>query len=283
MARGNKFTALGLQSTVSIFLFFLALSFSAYFLEDEGAFNGLHGLAQNVTRPARESLYRMRQGLTLSTEFFTEYKRVNQKVVYLEERVAALSSGFAEMGSLREENKKMKSLLGTNLPPSWKFETTRVISRTGDEITLLSSGGYVPEIGMPVVVVEKEEPQIRDRGVFIGKVEKVAGVEIVALVPTHRLSKIGVLVRNKDTGERRASGIVTGKGGDALLDQVLAGEELAEGDLIVTSGEGKLPSDLLLGYVGKISQNESSPWKQAEVKLALQPDELNYVFFISKY
>lgn len=280
MARGK---GLQIQSTFGVFLIFLTLSFLTYLAESKGAFKGLHGIVQNTTRPAREALYQVRQGLTLSTEIFTEYTRVNQKNAELETRVASLSSSLAELSSLREENKRMKLLLGTNLPPSWKFEAAKLVLSTGDEITLISLGGFVPEIGTPVVIAERDEGQTGDRGVYVGKVEKNIGEEVLVIKPSNSLSKIGVFVRNKDTGERRASGIVVGKGGEALLDQVLSGEKLAEGDLIVTSGEGKLPPELILGYVGKIFQNESSPWKQAEVKAVLQPDKLDYVFFISKY
>ena len=271
-----------IQSTFAVFLIFFILSLFTIFLENKGAFVGLHKFAQSATRPMRENLFRTRMAFLLPFEFLREYERINERIVGLENNLADASSKLGELGSLREENKRMKSLLGTNLPPSWRFETTRVIGVKNDEVFLLSPS-FKPEVSTPIIISEKDEPQIGDKGVFIAKVERVVGEEVVGILPTHTLSKIGALVKSKDNGERRASGILIGKGGEAILDQILSGEAIMEGDLVVTNGEGNLPSDLLLGYVGKIFQNESSPWKQAEVKLVVKSENLDYLFLITKH
>ena len=279
MARGKN---LQIQSTFAVFVIFLLLSFLTIYLENKGVFSGLHKFVGSTIRPVRESLFRTRMSLLLPFEFLREYKRINERIVGLENNLADASTKLGELGSLREENKRMKSLLGTNLPPAWKFETSRVIGVRNDEIHLLSPS-FKPKVSTPIIIPEKDEPQIGDKGVFVAKVERVVGEEIVGILPTHTLSKIGALVRSKDTGERRASGILIGKGGEAILDQVLSGDNIEEGDLIVTNGEGNLPADLLLGYVGKVFQNESSPWKQSEVKPVIQSDKLDYAFLLSKF
>jgi len=246
-------------------------------------FSGLHNAAQNSTRGLRESLYQTRQGLALSTGVLTEYKRLSKQNAQLEARVSFLTSQFSALTAAGEENKRLKAILGTNLPTAWKFEEGKVISRAGDELTLRLVSNNLPQIGAPAIVAEKDKPQTNDRGVYGGKVEKSIGGEIVIILPTHTLSKIGVIVRDKEKGERKASGILTGRGGSALLDQVLSSENLSEGDIVVTSGEGNLPSELLIGTVSKVFQKESSPWKQGEVQLAIKAENLDYIFFVSNY
>ncbi|MDO8452138.1 MAG: rod shape-determining protein MreC [bacterium] len=280
---GRKSTDYGLQSTAGIFLVFLFLSFLTLALENKGVFNGLEAFVQGRILSIRQSLYQTRRGLSASTGVLTEYKRLNKQNAELEAKVGFLTSRVVSLRGAEEENKRLKSILGTTLPVSWRLEEARVISRSGDELNLKSISNNLPQIGAPGIIGEKDEPQVGDRGVYIGRVDKIIGAEIVAILPSHTLSKIGVIVRDRDTGERKASGILIGRGGSALLDQVLSSENLSEGDIVVTSGEGNLPSELLIGTVSRVFQKESSPWKQGEVALAIKADNLDYIFFVSNY
>lgn len=266
---------------MSILVVYLSFSSFLLLLDKKGFLVGIHTYSQKITLPARQTLFNIRYALSLPLDFFLEYKIINQKVVKLQEELSKNSTILAQIGALSEENKRLKSLLGANLSASWKFESLRVISLVNDEVYLQLTN-YYPEINTPLIIANSDESQVGIRAILVGKIVKIVGSEAVGVLPSHTMSKIGVIVRSKEDGSRVASGIVTGRGGNAVLDQALSGENIKEGDLVLTSGEGKIPPELLLGYVGKIYQAESSPWKQAEVILVKDKTPLDFLAVITK-
>ncbi len=244
----------------------------------------MHKIPQATTVPVRSFLYSVRVN---SLSPLASFATINEEIKQLRElqtKNAELQSQLTSLQSLKEENVQMRRLLDTGLPADWKFSSGRVTSIYGDSVYLLSDSA--PSIGTPAIIsteFQESTAGAGKAGVFVGRVKELIGNQTKVDLVTNPLSKIPAVVRDAATHDRRASGIVQGKGGKTILEQVLATEDLHEGDLIITNGDGGLPPDLLIGSVGRVLTGGNATLKQAEVKLAIEPESLQYVFLITKY
>ncbi|MDO8503503.1 MAG: rod shape-determining protein MreC [bacterium] len=271
----------GAQKRVSyFFILYLLFSMLLLLLDSKGSLSFLHKGAQAITSPFKSALFSGR--LTVLSPFIVigNSGKKEAEIEKLQQEKADALSQLSALTAAKEENERMRYLLGTTLPPSWHFAPLRVVGKIGD--TLITAGDLPAEAGEPVIATPGTESAGRRRsGVFIGKVGGTVGREIKVILPTSTSSKIPVIVRAPD-GARRASGILVGKGESMRIEQVLSSETLSEGDLVLTSGEGA-PPELLIGYVSKILPQEASAWKSAEVKTAMDVEDLDFVFVITKF
>lgn len=247
-------------------------------LDSRGALSFLHQGTQAITSPFKSALFDAREIVLSPLVAISEWENKEVEIEKLRQEKADALSQLSALMAVKEENERMRYLLGTTLPPRWQFAALRVVGKIGD--TLLATGELKPETDAPVIVSEQVTPEKRS-GVFIGKTGEVLGREIKIILPTSTFSKIPVIVRSKE-GTRLASGILVGRGGSMRIEQVLSSEALSEGDLVLTSGEGA-PPELLIGYVGKALPSEASAWKSADVEVAINVEDLDFVFIVTKY
>lgn len=265
------------KTSYVLILYFL-FAVLVYFLESRNTFNFLHIASQKIFESPRESLFRTKISLS---EFisFSFFKSRENEINTLGGKVGLLESEIASLKTVEEQNTQMRKLLDTALPLRWKFSPARVIS--GDSDTLILSGEVNPSVGQ--TVLHSNEVNNSLAGIYVGRVEKVVGQEVQVDIATHTSSKIPVIVRDGTTKGKHASGILLGRGGKLLLDQVLVGETLKEGDLVLTNGEAGYPNELLVGFVSKVVNSHNSAVQQAEVRSAIDAKKLDYVFYLVKY
>ena len=268
----------GKTSYIPLILYFI-LAGMLPFLDLGGNTRGWHSLAQRLTTPAEEKLFRLRAGGVgaLTGIWGKTSKETGKRISELEIRNAFLEAQISQMGAMREENEHMRYLLGAGLPANWKFQPAKVSTAYADSIFVGEVGGGGEATGKIVISTEGKG------GNFVGKVEKVVGSQAEVFLPTKDGSKIPVKVRDKDNGDLRASGILVGRGGRMILDQVLTGEVLKLDSLVVTSGDEHMPGELLVGKVSKILPISSGAFQQAEVTQAIDYNKLNVVFVITKF
>lgn len=267
--------ALGKTSNTSNLLFlYILLAVILIFLDSRRFFSPIKKTAQNVLIPFQSSLFITRAALFGPITNLSSSQSKEEEITKLKEENAKLLAQVTSLKAVEEENEKARHLLGAALPPSWHFEPARVVSVFADKIFVSSS--FTPDVGTPVVLSADKG------GVFIGEVESIQGNVVSVLLPTSGLSKITALVRDKKTGERHASGIIEAKQGKLFLQQVLTSETLKEGGLVVTGGDEKVPPDLLIGTIVKVLPSTGT-FQEAEVKQAIPPESLEFVFFITKF
>lgn len=268
------------KNTSYLFAFYLVFSILLVLLDSKGALSFLHKGAQGITTPFKSALFSARKTLLSPLVAISDSEKKEVEIEELRQEKADVLSQLSTLTALKEENERMRYLLGTTLPPSWQFAALRVVGKIGD--TLTTTGDLLPEVSAPVIVSGEIESASRRRsGVFIGKIGEILGREIKVILPTATNSKIPVIVRSPD-GARHASGILVGRGESMRIEQVLSSETLSEGDLVLTSGEGA-PPELLIGYVSKVLPFEASAWKSAEVKEAISVEGLDFVFIVTKF
>lgn len=120
--------------------------------------------------------------------------------------------------------------------------------------------------GMPVVVAE---------GV-VGRTIRVAPQQSRVLLITDASSAIASLVQ-----KNRTRGICRGQGANLTLDFALRLEDIAEGDLIVTSGTGGIfPKGLTVGHVENVSPVEYGLFQPVKVKPTVDFSKLEEVLVL---
>lgn len=255
-------------------IFYVFLSGLIFFADSKTWLSGVHSLGQSISDPVRNNLLRTKQDLRL---FFTFDKtRLQQERIYaLEQENGLLLSRLADRKTLEDENKQMRRLLDANIPETWKFSPASVVSKIADSLFVVSNMQVLE--GTPVVIAEG------NKGVYLGKVGLVVGGQTRVVLASDVNSKIPVIVRDLEALDKLASGILEGRGGKMVLEQVLSGETLKEGDLVLTSGEAGYPPEMLIGYVGKILSGKNSALQQAEVREVIDASKLDVVFCVTKY
>ena len=265
-----KMQTLPRRISIIIYLF---LSFLILLLDKKGILDIFHRASQTLTIPATTRLYKLKNYLILPINNLTTKIDKDKKIQELETQNSDLIGQVARLQSIEAENLQLRRLLGSNLPPSWRFEPARVISYSSDTLSVLSS--YTPE--KPLVAIVTAE----NKGILVGLYQETLGKEIKIASTSNSETKIQAVVKNS-SGVKVATGLVRGEGGKIVLDQVLSGEKINEGDNIFTSGEG-LPPDLLIGNVSKVIKLEGQALQKAEIAPAVNFDNLTYVFFVTKY
>lgn len=261
------------SSSLYLFIFYFLFSIFIIYADGRGLLANLHRFVQGVTIPVESQLFRARIALFTPFSGFSSGSEKDRKIQELETENARLLAQVAALKSVEEENARARHLLGATLAPSWRFEPARVVSVFADKMFL--TGDTTPSLGAPVITSG-------DRGgVFVGLVENVAGKRVTVILPTSELIKNTVLIRDRETGERHGAGILAGRGDRLMLEQVLASETIKEGDIVVTSGD-RLPPELLVGYVTKVLETKGA-FREAEVKIAVDPVKLDFVFLVTKF
>lgn len=258
-------------------IFYLLFGVLLIFLDSRAVLTPLHSLVQAATVPTQSKLYQTRQNLVAPLSWFSSRGRAAGELEKLRQDNSSLLARLEQLKNIEEENKNLRRLLGANVAPSWKFSPARVVWHEGDKFVLASD--YVPEVGMAAVGAPADGDPLR-AGILVGRVVQVIGKRIEVASPTSTTSKIPVVVSGQT---QSASGLLVGRGGRAILDQVLTKETLGQDYAVLTSGGDSLPAGLLLGRIKKVLPIYEGAWQQAEVGMAAKVENLDYVFFVTKF
>ncbi|MBI4034884.1 MAG: rod shape-determining protein MreC [Candidatus Chisholmbacteria bacterium] len=177
-----------------------------------------------------------------------------ERIADLERENAQLRVETFEVGELRQENEELRKLLKLSGSRGLKLVNSgRVLGRLGEE--LIVDKGKQNGIKEKMSVVTREM-------VVVGKVVAVGEFTSKVRLVTHFESEVAVGV-----GAGLSSGRLRGRGGERmLLDEVVAGEVIREGDTVVTSGQDEVyPAGLVVGKVVRILSSGAEVYQQAEV------------------
>lgn len=262
------------NNSLYLFVFYFLLSLIIVFTDKRGLLADLHRTVQGFTIPVESRLFALRRTLLSPFSLFFSTSDKDKRIQELEKENTLLLGQLSQLASVEEENIKARYLLGASLPPSWHFEPARVTSVFADKMFLVSDAK--PEVGTPVITQEDKA------GVLVGQVKEIVGKKTVVTLPMNTLFKITATARDKETGGRHGTGILVGRGAGMILEQVLTSETIEEGDLVVSAGDENLPPELLVGYVSRVHDVKGA-FKEAEVKPAVDPTKLDFVFLVTKW
>ncbi len=186
-----------------------------------------------------------------------------------------------KVAQLQEENHRMKEIKLTNerLRELLQFREKNSSSMIGAEII-----GRDPSFWFKSVTIDKGERDGVKKGTavisptgVIGQVLKVAPHYATVLLITDYNSAVDCVVERT-----RAKAIVEGKGENRCqLKYLLRAEEVAVGDIVVTSGlGGNFPKGLMVGEVKKVDKKGHGVFQYAELVPSVDMTRLEEVFVI---
>ncbi len=174
----------------------------------------------------------------------------------------------AQVSNLKQELAAVKKLLGTPLPPDWRFLPAKVISGNEDEIIIGLGEKSGVEKGMMVVF----------ENLFLGKVfslsQNLSKVKFLSALD----SKEAVKIVDQETLILTGKGLLGGLGeGKMEVKEILAQEEVKSGDLVT------IPFwdfDLAVGQVSQVDYKKGEVFKTAKIYRPLTIRQLETVFLV---
>ncbi|MBK7859514.1 MAG: rod shape-determining protein MreC [Archangiaceae bacterium] len=206
----------------------------------------------------------LQRGLTAAIDGarggFSGYLSLRGARVELDACVGELSQSRAELNALTEaraENERLRAMLGYTEGTVEPEIAARVIGVNASPhfISLRINRGESEgvRVGMPALT---------PNGV-VGQVARVVGGSADVMLITDPSSRIGAVVQRTRV---RATAIGAGGGADLHLDNVLYGDDVVDGDTLITSGtDGLFPKGLVLGKVEKVTREANAMFLKARV------------------
>ena len=197
-------------------------------------------------------------------------KKENER---LRKMVAKLHAKTVRLEELRRENERLRKLLDFQEEISSPMVPAEIIasSPTPWIETFVVDKGTKDNVqeGMPVV---------SEKGV-VGYVLKATRFVSTVMVLTHYNCRVDAIVQRT-----RSHGVVGGLlEGRCRLFNVLRNEDIAEGDLVVTSGFGnRFPRGLLIGEIRKVKRKSFGLFQEAEIEPSVDFSKLEEVYILLK-
>ena len=189
----------------------------------------------------------------------------------LKEKIAQLQEENHRMNEIKLANERLRQLL--------QFREKNFPSMIGAEVI-----GRDPSFWFKSVMIDKGESDGVKKGMavilptgVIGQVLKIAPHYANVLLITDYNSAVDCIVERS-----RAKAIVEGKGENRCqLKYLLRAEEVAVGDVVVTSGlGGNFPKGLMVGEVKKVDKKGHGVFQYAELVPSVDMTRLEEVFVV---
>jgi rod shape-determining protein MreC len=260
-----------------IFIFILVVIFILITLNGWGYLQGPKNAVLSLLSPAES---RFQSSSNVFSDFFYtidkigKFKDENEK---LQQENRSLTYSLAALKEVQKENEDLKKQLkfksdlcgGTDCI---NFEKGRIIGRSPD-----SYGEYIIINLGEKDGARKDQAVVVDGGIMIGKISEVF----------NDYSKVMLIISpescvNSLTQTTRANGLVCGKYGTSVkLEKIGQTEELAQDDLLITSGlEAGIPKGLLLGKIQGIQQSPNTIFKSADIEVFADFSHIEEVFLV---
>lgn len=253
------------ESIFPIFLLFLFLSLSIFFLSKVGGLDGPGSFIRSVIYPIEKTLYSLRPG--------------NEKIKRLEEENKSLYKKIVDLQNLKKENAALRDQFETAYPKSLNLLPAKVVG----------APGFIPGVLDPeYLIIDKG----RDAKVEIGQAIVFKDNLVGEITEVSKNSSKVIILTNKNfsftakTSQTNAQGVIKGKEEEKIiLENVLLSEELKVSDLVLTKGDvnkkGKsLPPDLVAGKIVSIDKKQSNLFQSAKIESLIDFKRLEMVFVV---
>ncbi|WP_281828670.1 rod shape-determining protein MreC [Vibrio nigripulchritudo] len=212
------------------------------------------------------------------TMFDGMYERVNTRETLLTSNqalkleVLRLKSNLTLLDQYREENQRLRKLLGSPFVRDEKKVVTEVMA--------VDSSPYRHQ-----VVIDKGQidgvyvgqPVINEKGI-VGQVTFVAAHNARVLLVTDTNSSIPVQVVRNDI---RVIASGNGSINSIQIEHIPSSTEIEEGDLLVTSGLGRrYPEGYPVGYVTSVEKDNRRPFATITAEPVVAFDRLRYLLLV---
>ncbi len=241
-----------------------------------GFLGPLRDAAVGLSAPFEQGALSFSRTLRRETGFWFRLDDFRERHFQLEKKLSELEGRLSLLKEVERENSELREQLGSRLAQSGnEFLTAQVvgIGGWGTSSALAINRGDRQGIAEGSVVVSGN--------FLVGEVETTGPERSLVRLLTDPAFEVAVLDQDSP---QRARGIAQGEFGTYLLMRgILPSEDIAVGDMILTSGvEGSFPPGLVVGRVSKVIGEESDALRSAEVETLFDPFRLEKVFILKK-
>jgi rod shape-determining protein MreC len=182
-----------------------------------------------------------------------------------------LVSQIAVLSGLAKENEVLRQALDLDLAKESGLILARTVSKDISQDAILINKGERDGLvqGMAVITGQK---------VLLGRVGSVYDKFAQVILISDQDSSFGAKILGKDIDV-----LAKGKGNGGLsLDLIPKDKEVLEDDLVVSSVLGGVyPQDLIVGQVIRVKKTDVDTFQSAEIKLAFEIKNLDYLFVLT--
>ncbi len=266
------FRRFGLPAFIILLLLF-ALVLMSLRAKQRGGVEFFDALLMEICSPFQKAatlVVKTVQGAFHQYLFLVNLEKENRM---LKKRIAELQEESHQMKEMKLTNERMRQLL--------QFREKNFPSMIGAEVI-----GQDPSSWFKSVIVDKGERDGVKKGMavispagVIGQILKTAPHYATVLLITDYNSAIDSIVERT-----RAKAIIEGKGENRCeMKYLLRAEEVAVGDVVVTSGMGgNFPKGLMVGEIKKVDKKGHGVFQYAELVPSVDFTQLEEVFVITE-
>lgn len=236
----------------------------------------IESIAGQVFNPIQQAAHNVTSGIGGWVGSFGRGHEFEEENKQLRTAIDRLTSDNTTLQALQHENEQLRSLL--------KFQTARP-ELTG--VVARSIGGD-PTGQMEILTLDRGSKQgiaegmavVSPGGVLIGQISAVKPERSTVLLITDVGSSLPVV-----TQRTQKPGILMGqwqKGGRLLVQRIPRDADVADGDMLLTSGVGgNIPNGLIVGLISKVRQSDVQMEKSAEANPLVELKSLDSVLVIT--
>lgn len=222
-------------------------------------------ISQILVSPLKMTVYTGMAVIKDSSEIILHYSQIAGIASDAQKQNKINMELSVKIKELALENARLREQLGAPIPATYKIIPAKVISVSK---FMEISVGSMDQIKTGMVVV--------DGTTLIGKVSKTEGFRSGVLLPYDPQSNIPVRTSRGTRGE-----VIGQAGGVILMDKILQKDSVFLDDLVVTSGEGEYPPNLIIGKIIHVNTDDVSPYKQAKIMPAVNYNTETYVYVLT--
>lgn len=217
----------------------------------------LRDVTAGTIRPILEIQDQFTSVIKTQVQSVVEWPKLRQRNRELEERLASVQAELASARELKEENKRLETLLELKRKSEFKTIAARVIGRDPSHWSLFIMLNRGTKDGV------REDVSLLSPDGLVGKIVSAGPNSSRAILLTDRQSRVSAI--NQRT---RDGGLIEGTGGLFLKMTFLdRGADIQVGDTIVSSGLGEIyPKGIPIGRVQSVGEDESRLGLSAVVK-----------------
>lgn len=255
------------------FLVALIIIIGLIFLNFPKISNNIRNYFYLILAPAQEILDDSVKAIRGGWMFFKDLKSLYLENNSLKDKINQLQSQNTELKEIKRENEFLRSYF--NLPNEKKYEIylANIVGKDFqglDKYFLIDKGKRDN--------IKKDMPVIVFNNILIGKIDQVFDSSSTVLLITSSNSKIPALIQ-----ESRMEGLIQGiTRNDRVVMDLVSKEAKAEiGQSVITSGiDNVFPGGLLIGAISKVELFEEKIFKDVEVVLPIEINQLEQLFII---
>jgi rod shape-determining protein MreC len=260
-----------MQKKLSIILVVIVFGAILIFANSKGYLAGAFETTKVIGAPISLFFTQLSGG---TSGFFTNLfnlGKLQRDNAELRDTVNKLQAEVAQLSEAKKENEQLRTDLGFVRDNKYQYEPSDVISFDPSNLRgmLSINRGSVHGIKSGMAVISN--------GFMVGKISEVSDKTSKVQLITDPTSAIPVTLKSANTNGLAKGGIGFG----LTMEKIPQGEQINQGDTVITSGlGGEIPKGLILGIIEKITRQENSLFIDAVVRPSAELGNLSRLIVI---